>query len=80
MAFLVELHVTPCMIKHPPGGVCDVLVVATMDDGVANTTRPVGNADVSESSGACKSAARDTRRRHLQLKTELAQCTGWVIQ
>jgi hypothetical protein len=56
MAFLVELHVTPCMIKHPPGGVCDVLVVATMDDGVANTTRPVGNADVSESSGACKSA------------------------
>ena len=39
MAYLVELHVTPDIVKHPPGGRCDVLVehVGDAHDGEVHT-------------------------------------------
>lgn len=51
MAYLVELHVTPDIVKHPPGGRCDVLVehVGDAHDGEVHTV-------IEESNGPTKNS------------------------
>lgn len=39
MAYAVELHVTPDIVAHPPGGACDVLVSVCDGDGTRDGAR-----------------------------------------
>ena len=70
MTYAVELHVTPDIIAHPPGGACDVVVGVCDGDGTrdaASVTRWETDAYDFAVTVPCPAAAASARERHAGL-------------